>query len=426
MPWQRLVADVGGELLEDGRPAYREVWVTVPRQCGKTTLILAWELDRCLSSIGPQRVIYSAQNGGEAAKKLVDDQAPLIEASPFKAARQKVYRANGSEAITFKNGSRIDVLRDSESAGHGKTLDLAVIDEAFADVDFRREQALLPAMRTRRHAQILGASTAGTEASLYLKQKFETGRQAVLSGQNSKIAFFEWSADPDADPDDPATWWSCIPALGYTVDEDVIQHERMTQPDGEFRRASLNQWTTSDERVIPATSWDAVCFEDVRPDGSVVFAFDVNEERSAAAVAVADASGAVQLIDHRPGVGWIVERLVEVTGRHRASVALDGYGPAGSFVQDLEQRGVKVTRMSGNDVAQACGAFYDAVIEQKVRIRRHEALDAAAAGANRKLSGDSWKWARRGASVDVSPLVAVTLAYRAAQYEPPLKPTFAY
>jgi phage terminase large subunit-like protein len=69
MPWQQLVADVGGELLDDGRPAFREVWVTVPRQNGKTTLILAWEVDRCLnwSGVEPQRVLYSAQNGNEAA-----------------------------------------------------------------------------------------------------------------------------------------------------------------------------------------------------------------------------------------------------------------------------------------------------------------------------------------------------------------------
>jgi hypothetical protein len=36
MPWQRLVADVGGEISElTGLPAYREVVVTVPRQSGK-------------------------------------------------------------------------------------------------------------------------------------------------------------------------------------------------------------------------------------------------------------------------------------------------------------------------------------------------------------------------------------------------------
>src|SRR5690348_15325275 len=46
MPWQRLVADVGLELTDDGRPAYREVVFTVPRQSGKTTVILGWAVQR--------------------------------------------------------------------------------------------------------------------------------------------------------------------------------------------------------------------------------------------------------------------------------------------------------------------------------------------------------------------------------------------
>ena len=48
MPWQQLVADVGTELVEDesGRlvPAWREVVVTVPRQSGKTTLVLGFDV----------------------------------------------------------------------------------------------------------------------------------------------------------------------------------------------------------------------------------------------------------------------------------------------------------------------------------------------------------------------------------------------
>lgn len=427
MPWQQLVADVGGELLEDGRPAYREVWVTVPRQNGKTTLILAWEVDRCLnwSGVEPQRVLYSAQNGNEAAKKLITEQGPLLKRSPLQAALEQVYKGAGNEAITWRNGARIDILRDSESAGHGKTLDLAVADESFADVDDRREQAFLPAMATRRNAQILGLSTAGTDASLYLKRKVELGRNAVLEGADTGVAYFEWSAEVDADPDDPATWWSCMPALGHTIDEPVVRHARSTMSDGDFRRAFLNQWTASDERVIPQAAWGAVCSAEASPEGRLVFALEVNPERSSAAVGVSDGH-VCEVIEHRRGVEWVVDRVVELTQRWGSTVAVDSYGPAGTFVAELEQRGVDVLPVSGNDFAQACAAFYDAVMAGSVRVRAHAALDAAAAGAHRKTSGDSWKWARRDASVDVSPLAAVTLAYRAARFEPPSKPVFAF
>jgi hypothetical protein len=63
------------------------------------------------------------------------------------------------------------------------------------------------------------------------------------------------------------------------------------------------------------------------------------------------------------------------------------------------------------EVVQACGRFFDAVMDS--RTLRHggdAALDAAVAGAIRRDLGDGWAWARKGTSVDISPLVACTLA----------------
>ncbi|NBX13222.1 MAG: hypothetical protein EBR06_05305 [Acidimicrobiia bacterium] len=184
MPWQQSVVDVFGEQIE-GRPAYRELVLTVPRQSGKTTLILAVMLHRALYYGRPQRIAYTAQTGHDARQKLLDDFVPILERSPFASLVERVYRANGDEAVIFTNGSRIEVLRNSISSGHGRTLDLAIIDEAFADEDDVREQALLPTMATKKDAQILIVSTAGTERSLYLKRKVDQGRAAVDAGHTS-------------------------------------------------------------------------------------------------------------------------------------------------------------------------------------------------------------------------------------------------
>ena len=143
MPWQADVVDVFGE-TENRTPSYRELVLTVPRQSGKTTLILAIMLHRAIFYGRPQHIAYTAQTGHDARQKLLDDFVPLIERSPFAHLIERVYRANGDEAIILGNGSRIEVLRNSISAGHGRTLDLAIIDEAFADEDDVREQALLP------------------------------------------------------------------------------------------------------------------------------------------------------------------------------------------------------------------------------------------------------------------------------------------
>ena len=412
MPWQQLIADVGLEIdPESGLPAYREICLTVPRQSGKTSLLLAWELQRCLRWPTAQRVAFTSQTGWDARRKLVDDQVPLLLGSPLKVAVERIYRGAGNESVIFKNGSRIDVLAATESAGHGRTIDLGVIDEAFADIDYRREQSILPAMATKPAAQILILSTAGTEASVFLKHKVDTGRAAVTSGATNGIAYFEWSADPDADIDDPRTWQSCMPALGLTISEAVVRHARATMSEGDFRRSYLNQWTASDDRIIPAVVWDAVVSPGVKPDGRLVFAVDVAPDRSSASIGVADEQGRVELVESRPGVGWIVDRVVQLSAKFECPVVLDGYGPAGSLFDQLESKGVRVEKYSSRQVAQACSTFFDAVADDRIRVRSSSLLDDAVAAVRRRVSGDTWSWSRSDTAVDICPLMVVTLAF---------------
>ena len=417
MPWQRLVADVGGELDErTGLPAFREVVITIPRQSGKTSLVLAWEVQRALGWGRAQRVAYTAQTGWDARKKLIDDQAPVLLASLLAPTVRQVIRGAGNEGVVFENGSRIDVMASTDTAGHGRTVDLGVIDEAFSDTDPRREQALLPAMATRASGQLLVPSTAGTDSSVYLRRKVDVGRAAAAEGRRSGVAYFEWSAGEDDDPDDEAVWWSCMPALGYTITVETVRHARQTMTDGEFRRAFLNQWTRSDERVIPLVAWEAVqrSSGQAEPAGKLVYAVDVNPDRSAAAVCVAGA-GVCEVVAYQPGTAWAVPRVVESVGRWGGSVVVDVSGPAGGLVSELERGGVKVHAVKSGDMAKACGGFYDAIADAKVEILRHDGLDAAVAGAVKRPVGDAWVWARKTASADVCPLVAVTAAWWVSQ-----------
>lgn len=267
MPWQQMVADVAGEYdAATGIPAYREVIVTVPRQSGKTTLQLVEVLDRSLMWGRPCRSAYTAQTGLDARQKMVNDWMPDLRRSPFRVTMDRVLKGAAETAIEFTKGSRVEVLATSEESGHGRTLDLGLIDEAFADEDDRREQAIVPAMTTVDDAQVFIFSTMGTGRSAFFNRKVATGRALVEAGITQGIAYFEWSAPLDADADDPAVWWSCMPALGFTTTEATIRHARMTMPDGEFRRAYLNQQRDHDDRWLPAGAWLARR----HPDGMVL------------------------------------------------------------------------------------------------------------------------------------------------------------
>ena len=431
MPWQEQVALVGGELDPDtGLPAYREVVVTVPRQSGKTTLILAWEIQRALGWSGPQKICYSAQTGNDARKKLIEDQLPILEPRRAKLGIRRCLRGMGNEAVEFRNGSRIILLASAEDSGHGKTLNLAVRDELFADDDDRRSQAMIPAMITVDDAQMLTASTMGTDASVPLNRVVAEGRKAVEAGERSGICYFEWSAPEAADLSDEDLWWSWMPALGHTQSPGAIRQAQRSpsMTDGEFRRAFGNVATRSEERLIPAASWDLVCGDDVAPSGRIVFGVDVDEERSAASIVAVSDTKEIELIDGtslggrrpvRSGVGWLVDRVAELCEKEPRSVCVyDAAGPVASLVPEFEKRRVPLVPV-GSEVTKACGMFFDDVAEVRLRVHRDRAFDEAVAGARRRFVGDAWKWVRRDTSVDVTPLVAATVALWAAEVNRP-------
>ena len=66
-------------------------------------------------------------------------------------------------------------------------------------------------------------------------------------------------------------------------------------------------------------------------------------------------------------------------------------------------------------MAAACGALFDAVMEDRLRHLDTPVLNSALAVARRRSLGDAWAWYRKNVAADITPLVACTLALRGAQ-----------
>jgi phage terminase large subunit-like protein len=414
MPWQAQVVNVAGELLPDGRPAYREVRVTVPRQSGKTTVVLAVELDRALNWGDRQRCLYAAQDRNNSRAKW-EEQADLLSSTPLRRLFT-VRRQTGLERWVFKStGSTVGITASGESSGHGQTLDLGIIDEAFAQRDERLAQAFRPAMLTRPNAQIWVVSTMGTDESFFLHDRVDDGRARVEADQRTGVCYFEWSAGDDDDPDDPQTWWGCMPALGHTVTEDVIRADHDAMEPGEFARAYLNRRASGGRPVIDPVSW-AAC-RDTRSSlaGLPCFSVDVTPDRSAASIGVAgwraDGRRHLEVVDHRPNTDWIVGRLQELQRRWQPwPTVIDPGSPAGALLVDLAAAGVATETVTAREYAQACGQFFDAVVDGQVRHREQPVLNLAVFAARKRPLGDAWAWARKTGG-GISPLVSVTLAH---------------
>jgi phage terminase large subunit-like protein len=250
MPWQHEVNAVTTELTPDGRFAYRQVVIEVMRQQGKTVDLLAMMIARALRRPGTQ-IAYTAQTRVDARKRLLDTWWPVIARSKL-APFVDVRRGSGTEAYLFKNGSMLSLVSGTQVSGHGDSLDLGVIDEAWAQEDDHLEQAMRPAMMTR-DAQLWVVSAAGTEKSAYFKAKVEDGRARAEMGVTSDGCYIGYSFADDEDPGDPVTWRRRMPALGITVTEDVVRADYELMELSEFRRAYGCQWPD-----VAKPGWDVV------------------------------------------------------------------------------------------------------------------------------------------------------------------------
>lgn len=424
MPWQQHVADICMEIDPiTGLLAYNEFGLTVPRQSGKSTFILAKAVHRATATKffgNRQRLVYTAQTRNKAREKWEEDYAADLAASPVFGPKILTHFGNGNEHIRFPNRSRFGIEANTEKAGHGGTLDEAYLDEAFAQTDGRLEQAFRPAMITRRNTQLGVVSTAGwSDGSYYLQSKVARGRAAIAKGRRSGLCYFEWSAPDDAPYEDRDVWRACMPALGYTITEEAIADELEAMRDNiaDFRRAYLNQWvprSSGEPTVIDMALWDTFADPDSDVDGRAWFGISMADDRNSAAIGAAgrraDGFTHVEVIEHLSGVRWVADKALELQRAWGAPVVLDPGSPAGALIPALQEAGVDLTLITTRQLGQACGAFYDDTVAGHLRHLGDPILTDALLSAKKQPMGDAWKFSLKQSAGDVCPLLAVTLA----------------
>ena len=197
----------------------------------------------------------------------------------------------------------------------------------------------------------------------------------------------------------------------------------------------LCQWVTSTiTPPFPIGAWDAGKDEKstIAEDSPLWFGIDVSSDRLHTSIAVcgkrADGAWHAELAEYRPGSGWIVKWLQNAAPNYQSGIkiALQSKGaPIASLMDVIAAiEGVEVIECCGKDVAGWCGRLYDAVSAGEkdsetdavpVYHITQPALDLAANIAVTRPMGDgAWAWDRNKSMEDISPLVAVTMAFGAA------------
>ena len=427
-PWQEWVLDEALGRRADGKWSAFEVALIVARQNGKGAILEALSLAALfLDDFGVNLILHSAHEFKTAEEAFLRIEARIEDNPALRKRVKNIYRAAGKESVTLKNRKRLRFVARSKASGRGFTADLIIMDEAY-ELEYEAIRAMLPTLSARPNPQIWYTSTAGDERSTKLGSLRDHG----IKGDGSRLFFAEWSAGEwddylagRIDLDDPQVWADNNPGMGIRISDEYITAEReamIDDPAGFAKeRLSVSRYPVQEPgwAVVPAKFWDARQVDVPERRRPFAFGVDAQPGQLSAAVCAAFWDGDHVVVevpegDHRPETSWVVGRMVELRRKYRpVGVVVDPAGPAAGLIPELERAGVEVVKPAASELGAAFAQFTTGVLEPDGPIRHtgQPELAAALRGATAKDTGDGGKkWTRKDSTVDISPLVAATLA----------------
>lgn len=457
LEWQKWLfihaLEIVGSFDGEWHFRFRTVLVLIARQNGKTFVgkILAAYFLYVLSValvIGTAQSLDQAEDTWQETVDMVSDIPSLAEEI------EHVWYTNGAKRLSLSGGRNYRVKASSRRAGRGKSSDLVMLDELREHQDFQAWGAITKTTMARPDALIWCMSNAGDGTSVVLRHLRKIAHAALgdpdgmvaelgdsdiapeESEDDSTLAIFEWSAPPDADQGDREAWAAANPSLGHgMLTERALKSAYTDDPPDVFRAECLCQWVTASVAPpFPVNAWEFGKDErsDFADGAQIFYGVDVAADRMHASIAVCgqrqDGAFHGELAVYRSGIAWLVDWFTKGASRGPMTVALQTRGaPVSAFADILGAiDGVTILPCEGKDVAAWAGRLWDAVASSDpesesdsvpIRHRTQPALDLAAQiAATRPLGDGAWAWDRNKSMEDISPLVALTMAFGAATH----------
>lgn len=421
-PEQQLVLDQVFAFERDGSPSAFEVGIIAPRQNLKTATLKMINIGWLF--LTEERLVTWSSHEFKTTVEAFRDMIELIESTPHLDREVKsIQRGNGDECIELFGDRRLLFKARTKGGGRGLTGNKTNLDEGYALREIHMG-ALLPTMAATPNAQVVYASSAGMVDSDVLRGIRDRGR----SGTGGRLAYVEWG-DPNPNVCQGEDCGHELSAVGCALDDmdrlarvntaldrritrDTLRAMRQAMPPEEFAREFLGWW---DERAttdtdLSAADWSALAGS-AGPSGRLVMAVDVAPSQAWSSI-VACGNGVIELVDRRRGTSWLPQRMADLAERHNVDTfAVDPVGPVGGVLPELERAGLPLALVDGKESVRACGALVAAVADKSLSHRGEPEFLAAVGGSSRRSVGDGWKWSRKDSTVDISPLVAATLAH---------------
>ena len=451
------------------RWATPEVGLICPRQNGKDAILEALSLAALF--LWHQSFVHTAHRMSATDKAFARLQKLILQSPHLRKRLLQPVRGRGittgmnNKGIHLQDGTEAGYVARSGSQGRGFTVPILILNEAW-DLTAEDITAQQPAQTTIPDPLMVYASSAPDQAVHPNAEVLAGLRVRALAGGDPDLAWIEWSADPHGKPGvggrgpyrgsdpieraaverrhDEAAYARANPAYGI-VRPDGTQgpsaaylHRTARGPmpprSYDVEHLGIGDWPVPEDdewSVITEDQWGDLLDEESQLAGRLVLCPDITVDGTAAAVGVAgrraDQLAHVEVADDRPGVSWILPKIRKIRAEQPlAAAVLDPQGRAGELLQPLITAGFEVAKpgervkpgktplylMTAREVAQAHGAFVTGATNTPTTFRHigQRSIADALSGATDRDLADAKAWARKGTSVNIAPVIAVTNA----------------
>ncbi len=436
-PTQRLWVQAVMAERSDGRWAAQTTGRAMARQNGKGDELEVPEFWGLVQR--SEAILHTIHDAVLLATQTQQRMLGLLEHKDLRPKVKRKWLGTGQQMIEMRNGGIIWYRTRTGGGGRGvDDIDRLVIDEAQHATE-EHLAAITPILFANSNPQLNIAGTAGLEGK---SEWWWSQRLRAISDDPGAFAFMEHSAERfhlndegrvvqvAEDPLDRDVWRRCNPAIGCgrkPEGMEFLEEQLKRLGVDAFAQEHLCVWAPPpfDARPdvkIPADAWSATAGVELAPKSGLTLSYAVSRDGEWSSISIGMGTIAepyVAVIEHRQGVGWLPQRLVELTERWAPiGVGFNNAGPAaaqaGSVLQAFRDADLDVALLVPVNTAEykaGCGGFYTDVVEGRLRRPTGQGpLDVAVGEASERPLGDAWAWDMRNATVPISPLEAVTIA----------------
>ena len=424
LPWQRHVLRRWLAEDEKGNFVNLRCGLSVPRQNGKTEIIVA----RIIYGIIFRKAIglFTAQQQqtADVVKRRIQDffyENPYEEIFNLLTPRFRNKPRNYA-FMEFTNGAIYTFTTRTRMGGLGTTNDELICDEA-ADMTDDHEATLMPTISAAKsgNPQVIYAGTPPMATTV--GEVFSRNRKQILSG--GKGAWTEWGVERLTDKDDREAWYQTNPSLGEFLLPSAVEAEASSLSSDNFNRMRLGWWSgVEDKRAIPQKQWDALYtekpdFDDTfRPVYAVKFSPDRSDYSLVVAQPLKNGKIHVEIVMQRPMAEgwsrlskWLIDRW-----RNCAKIIIDGATGQAILFEELTRAGVAVKKIIQPDMKEIVAAhqfMYDAIQKEELSHYNQPLLNQTIRVTKMRQMGryGGFGWESMSKDMNVSALDASTFAF---------------